>query len=77
MEHYFIVADDAIIIPPRNTNIVAAVDLLIKVQYCFNVDYSPNLLFFYNSVEVYVYEVLQKKPYNCVKSCTLICCKIK
>ncbi|KAJ8681986.1 hypothetical protein QAD02_017778 [Eretmocerus hayati] len=52
---YFVVADDSIFSRKNNTDLVSAFDLLFKIYYVFNLGYPPQIQYFYNFIETYIY----------------------
>ncbi|KAJ8664380.1 hypothetical protein QAD02_006042 [Eretmocerus hayati] len=52
---YFVVADDSIFSRKNNTDLVSAFDLLFEIYYVFNLDYPPQIQYFYNFIETYIY----------------------
>ncbi|KAJ8666992.1 hypothetical protein QAD02_008654 [Eretmocerus hayati] len=53
---YFVVADNAIFSHKDTTDIVSAFDLLFKVFQVFNLDYPPQILYFYHFIESFIYK---------------------
>ncbi|XP_051168709.1 uncharacterized protein LOC127286352 [Leptopilina boulardi] len=53
MNKYFIIGDGRMIEIHKNENPLTGIDLLFKLHYVTNVEFSKSLSFFYNFIEMY------------------------
>ncbi|KAJ8677410.1 hypothetical protein QAD02_024001, partial [Eretmocerus hayati] len=53
---YFVVADNTIFSRKITTDVISTVDLLFKIYQVFNLNYPPQICYFYEFIETFIYK---------------------